>query len=176
MLAKFIIYDILVSSLDDLACHIESTVMSNWKETQEVNGNLNARRREIADAVEFLKKQIVDEDNQDLITRALDVFQAADNVLSDSYLSSGYQYDDADPRNQMDVFGDSWETRTAARNGTSAEDEMRSEIQRKVAMQHFAMMQDELFKNLDGFSEWYHNRQDELSESWTDERDDDHDW
>lgn len=147
--------------------------MSNWKETQEVNGNLNAQRAEIADMISFLKKQ---EDQNDDIVHALEVLQAADNVLSDSYLSSGYQYDDADPRNLMDVFGDSWESRTAARNGTSVEDEMRSEIQTKVAMQYLATTKDKLFRELAGFSEWYQERQDILFESWHDERDDDHDW
>jgi hypothetical protein len=149
--------------------------MSNWRETQETNERLNIQRAGIADILSFLKKQVLNEDNQDLITRAIGVCEAADKVLGECYLSSGYRYDDADPRNQMDVFGDSWDERTEARNGTNAEDEMRSEIAREIAIKHYEGIKNELFGSLDGFNEWYQNRQDELSESWRDERDDDHD-
>jgi len=150
--------------------------MSNWKHTQEVNGNLNAQRREISDIVEFVKKQVINEDNHEFIAAVLEAFEAMDKILCEAYLDSGYQYDDNDPRNLMDLHDDNWESRMAARNGTSAEDEMRSEIHREVVKKHYASLSDRLFRELDGFAQWYEERRDILSESWTDERDDDHDW
>lgn len=150
--------------------------MSEWRETQEINERLNIQRAGIADILGFLKEQVLNEENEELIVRAIGVCQAADKVLGECYLSSGYRYDDEDPRNQMDVFGDSWDERTEARNGTNAEDEMRSEIAREIALKHYEGIKNDLFVHLSGFNEWYQNRQDELSESWTDERDDDHDW
>lgn len=150
--------------------------MSEWRYTQEVNAGLNAQRAQIADILGFLKEQILDEDNQDIITRAISVCEAANKVLCECYLSSGYRYDDADPRNLMDLYGDSWDERTEARNGTNAEDEMRAEIAREIALKHYEQIKNDLFVHLNGFNEWYQNRQDELSESWMDERDDDHEW
>lgn len=149
--------------------------MSEWRYTQEFNAGLNARRAGIADILGFLKEQILDEDNQDLISRAIGVCEAANKVLCECYLSSGYRYDDADPRNLMDLYGDSWDERTEARSGSNAEHEMRSEIAREIALKHYEGIKNDLFTHLSGFSEWYHDRQDELSESWQDWRDDDHD-
>ena len=142
--------------------------MSKWAEVQEVNGRLNIERREIADIIGYLKGLVVDDDNETTIAYALGVCQAMDQILTESYLDSGYAYDHQDPRNIMDTMDDNWFEREAARNGTNAEAEMRSEIQRAVVANQWGRLEQELDK-LQGYSEWYRDRQEMLFEMHHDE-------
>ena len=142
--------------------------MSRWADVQEVNGSLNIQRREIADTIQFLKGLDVDQDNETTIAYAMVVCQAMDQILSESYLDSGYAYDDQDPRNIMDTMDDNWFERESARNGTNAEAEMRSEIHRLVVDNQWGRLEQELNK-LQGYSEWYHNRQEMLFEMYHDD-------
>ena len=142
--------------------------MSKWAEVQEVNGCLNIKRREITDTIQFLNSLVVDDDNNTTIAYALGVCRAMDQILSESYLDSGYAYDDQDPRNIMDTMDDNWFEREDARNGTNAEAEMRMEIQRAVVANQWGRLEQHLNK-LPGYSEWYCDRQAILFEMHHDE-------
>jgi hypothetical protein len=160
--------------------------MSSYIHTHEFNKALNNQRSEIQDAIEYLKSllPVQDQEEQDqedqedqdqnncFIKKAIETFEAANNILSECYLSSGYRYDDDDPRNIMDQHDDGWFERERARNGTSIQDEMRSEISKKVAMEHSSKMMKECFEKVPSFGEWYHERMEQIFESFRFEEDD----
>lgn len=153
--------------------------MSNWREVQEVNSVINTNRSEIRSLVEFLKQQKLNEDNdQEFIEYAISTCEAMGNILGDSYLDSGYSYDSADPRNLMDMYDDNFEHRKSARNGTSKEAEMRSEIQRQVVSNNYNDLDAQLQEKLEEYQAWSEAMWDLRCEmqSWDDRGDDDHSW
>jgi hypothetical protein len=124
---------------------------SNWSETQRVNGILNAERKELSYFIQYLeyalKSPFATEEDRDLATEGIKTYKEIDAALSKGYLDSGYQYDDLDPRNQMDLYDDNWYDRQAARTGSTIEDEIDSEIRRNVVKRHKEKLHNELYKH-----------------------------
>lgn len=136
--------------------------MSSWKLVQEVNGDINRQNHSIRAIKSFIEQYntaINDDDFEaeninHLLTHATQMCDAMLKINRESYLDSGYQYDDQDPRNIMDLFDDNWESRSTARCGSSMEDEMRSQIATAVTKNHFYTMLAKL-RMVPGFGEFW---------------------
>ena len=144
--------------------------MSNWKLVQEVNGNLNLQNRSIRAIKSFIEQYKIDDSDEDmdfedgvecdpdnirdLLAHATQVCDAMLKINAESYLSSGYQYDDQDPRNIMDLHDDNWWHRSAARTGSSVEDEMRSQITNAVVKNNYHALHADLLR-VPGFREFW---------------------
>lgn len=119
--------------------------MSDWATVQETNGQLNNERRKIKFRMEYIRnaKQacLSLSDDTTEIQAACDcflaAFQAEYDALGGAYLSSGFQYDDDDPRNIMAERFDV-EFSDAAKTGSNRRDEIESEIRRNVIAKYNA--------------------------------------
>ena len=115
---------------------------SDWATTQEHNGNINSQRRMLRAEGQYIKaageSKFADEEVKGVAKKALEDIAALDSIITKGYLSSGYQYDDDDPRNQMDQHGDRyWDDDIAkARTGSSREEEIEAEIRGEIAKRH----------------------------------------
>lgn len=155
--------------------------MSSWRDVQETNGNINACITTMNDVRDFIKAKRNDEDLDtdivDLIDQALGLIEDQKEILRMGYLDSGYQYDDHDPRNQMDLYDDNYYERTRARHGTNAKDEMLAEIAREVAIRHWSDTEEELYENVPGLKEHMSDMNEYRSECcYSDYADDDRSW
>jgi len=113
---------------------------SDWKTTQEHNGNINTSRRMLKAQAEYInaaaKSPNADDEVKTVSTQALTDIKTMDSIITKGYLSSGYQYDDNDSRNQADLHGDRMQDENPARTGSSKEDQIEAEIRNAISRRH----------------------------------------
>jgi len=115
---------------------------SDWRTTQEHNGNINVGRRMLRAQSQYItaaaESPNADEEVKTIAANALKDIKTMDEIIAKGYLSSGYQYDDNDPRNQMDIHGDRMQDPSTerARTGSTKEDEIEAEIRHAITRRH----------------------------------------
>jgi hypothetical protein len=115
---------------------------SEWAETQENNERVNRQRRMLKHEMAYMKSvlasPLADPEVVETATAAMKDAVEFDQIVAKGYLDSGYQYDDKDPRNQMDVHGDRyWDDNIErARKGSTKSDEVEAEIRQQVSQRH----------------------------------------
>jgi hypothetical protein len=102
----------------------------------EVNGAVNMARRSNRLAKPWLEavlnSPIASEESKVQAQNGLKLIKDFDSLLTRGYVSTGYQYDDEDPRNQRDAI-EPIEDNEAARTGSNAAEEAEAEIAFAIA-------------------------------------------
>jgi len=114
--------------------------MSDFKTMLQVNGNVNVARQINRLPVPWLtaviESPIAPDETKARARDAIGAIEEFDVLLARGYVSTGYQYDDDDPRNQQDANGDYYwdDARQAARTGSSPAEEAEAEIALTIAV------------------------------------------
>lgn len=114
-------------------------IAADWNTVQNNNEGINSARRRLKNYATFLEGQGGEfqpdfGEDAELIPGILADIKAVDDVLSQAYLDSGYQYDDQDPRNMHEHL-DNYFDDEKARTGSDLKEQMESQIRQQVAMQ-----------------------------------------
>jgi hypothetical protein len=120
--------------------------MSNYAVMSEINGRTNRSRQVNRLPVQYLKSVLVslaayDEDKV-MAQRGLDTIEAFDKLLSNAYVSTGFQYDDeaCDRVEREDRYWDTLEQRC----GSTAAEEAEAEITHHIAHKRAGEAMDEV--------------------------------
>ena len=123
---------------------------ADWNTVQNNNENINSARRRLKNYASFVEGKGGEFqpqfDDPSIVQKILADIKAVDDVLSQAYLDSGYQYDDQDPRNMHEHL-DNYFDDEKARTGSDLKEQMESQIKQQVAMKNVDYIEQEIAEN-----------------------------
>ncbi len=109
--------------------------MSDYRTMSEVNGRVNASRRNNRLAAPWLQavidSPVSNAEHKEMARKGLECIKSFDALLCKGYVSTGYQYDDF--MVERDMQNDTWLDNELARNGSTPADEAEAEIAFAIA-------------------------------------------
>jgi hypothetical protein len=124
-----------------------------WAGVQENNERVNAERRKLKETAGFLNQILASSqvtlDESEIAQNTLKSIEVLDESFTKAYLDSGYAYDSGSTRAMRDWAFDTWQENERAREGSTLQEGIESEIRQEITLRHAQEQMSVAFETFD---------------------------